>query len=72
MKESSSVRSRKKSKRVESAPSAGEHVMSGVKSCYRVRKIRAKSRLLDLATVASLVVLMGAVSVKRREKKPVV
>ena len=38
----------------------------------RVRKIRAKSRLLDLATVASLVVLMGAVSVKRREKKPVV
>lgn len=61
MKEPSSVRGRKKSRRVESAPSVGEHVMSGVKSCYSVRKIRAKSHLLDLATVASLVVLMGEV-----------
>lgn len=41
----------------------------GVKNAYNVRRIRAKRHLLDLATVASLVVLMGAVSVKRAEEE---
>lgn len=46
--------------------------MSGVKSCHDVRKMRAKRHVLDLTAVASLVTLMGVVSVERREKKPVV
>ena len=46
--------------------------MCGVKNGYNVRKIRAKRHLVDLATVASLVVLMGVVSIKRQKKKPVV
>ena len=46
--------------------------MCGVKNAYTVRRIKAKRHLLDLATVASLVVLMGVVSVKRQKKRPVV
>ena len=46
--------------------------MSGVKSWHDVRQIRAKRHLLDLTAVTSLVTLMGVVSVKRWEKKPVV
>lgn len=46
--------------------------MCGVKNAYNVRRIKAKRHLLDLATVASLVVLMGVVSVKRQKKRPVV